>query len=137
MAAELGQQHRVHDWGAGLPHISHSSCNYYTITLLLAGSTLIVIPPVEWLPDRKFRAGILCTIPNFELGYCVLSQDMYWYILRLGANGSGFGPKTSLEAATAPVLELRSIFTYFTFQALASGLTQLGALANVALQISR
>ena len=38
-------------------------------------------------------AGILCTIPNLELGYYKLSQGMYWYILSQDWGRSlGFGP---------------------------------------------
>lgn len=39
----------------------------------------------------KLGAGILYTIPNFELGYCVSSQGMYWYILEEGISGLKLG----------------------------------------------
>ena len=41
-------------------------------------------------------AGILCTIPNSELGYCVPSQGMYWYIL-----GQNLGPLSRIPAIRA------------------------------------
>lgn len=41
----------------------------------------------------KLQAGVLCTIPNSELGYFVPSQGMYWDILaKIWDCGPGLGP---------------------------------------------
>jgi len=39
---------------------------------------------------------MLYTIPNPELGYCVPSQGMYWYIL-----GQNLGPQSKIRAIRA------------------------------------
>jgi hypothetical protein len=50
-------------------------------------------PIIYWYTvGHPIGAGISCTIPNSELGYCVPSQDKYWYILaKIWDGGPKFG----------------------------------------------